>query len=173
MGGGGWLFSPDLPVSTHFSPFLPASSRVIPDPLPGLPVLSRIASMGRNGPIWCMCNGGIKSNILNPKSSVLKYMYMLTLTLEVSVRHNLTSMQCISWYWNCASLSYAERPDNLPDCIAILGGIISVEGIGCACHIIFCTLNSISLVLILIKSIASVLIMFHNWLSSYYASTWT
>ena len=27
------------------------------------------------------------------------------------------------------ALSYAERPDYLPDCIAILGGIISVEGI--------------------------------------------
>ena len=57
--GGGWLFSPDLPVSTHFSPFFPASSRVIPDPLPGLSMFSRIANMGRNGPIWCMCNGGI------------------------------------------------------------------------------------------------------------------
>ena len=28
------------------------------------------------------------------------------------------------------ALSYAERPDYLPDCMAIVGGIISVEGIG-------------------------------------------
>ena len=60
--GGGWLFSPDLPVFTHFSPFLPPSSRVIPDPLLGLPVFSRIANIWRNGPIRDMCNGGIKYN---------------------------------------------------------------------------------------------------------------
>ena len=33
------------------------------------------------------------------------------------------------YYYNCA-LSYAERPDYLPDCIVIVyGGIISAEGI--------------------------------------------
>ena len=55
--GGGVCF---LPIS----PFLPASFHVIPDHLPSLPVFSRIANMGRNGPIRGMCNGGITSIIL-------------------------------------------------------------------------------------------------------------
>ena len=62
---GWWLFSPDLPVSIHFFPFLPASSRAIPDPHPGFSGFSRIANIWRNGPKQDMCNGGINKHSLN------------------------------------------------------------------------------------------------------------
>ena len=46
-------------------------------------------------------------------------------------RHTQTLVYTALFFSSITPLSYAEQPDYLPDCIvrAILGGIISVEGI--------------------------------------------
>jgi len=60
-GGGGCFrpISPFLPISSRFSPLLPESFPIPSRVSSCSPVVSRIANMGRNGPIRVMCNGGI------------------------------------------------------------------------------------------------------------------